>query len=80
MLLRNHFIKLGGIVFQGMFFDILYFDFYNSLTERNLDNVSDFYVVRSLGVLAVYFYMLGITSIIGNGSSFNNSGDFQKFV
>ena len=76
MLLRNYLIKFGGVIFQSMLFDIFYFNFNDTLTECNLDNVSDFHIVRSFGIFSIHLYMLGITSIVGNGSSFDNSGDF----
>lgn len=75
MLLRNHFVKLRGVVFQSMLFDIFNSDFYDTFTERHLDHVADLYVIGSLGVLSVHLYMFGIAGIVGNGSSFDDSGN-----
>ena len=78
--LIDYFIKITGIIFQGMFFYIFNANFENSFAEGYFNNISDFNIVRSFGISAVYFYMLGIASIISNGSSFYDSGYLQKLI
>lgn len=76
----NDFVKLGSIVFQGMLLDILYANLYDTLAESHLNDVTDLDGIGSLCILAVHLDVLGVASVVGDGSSFDNAGNLQKFV
>ena len=76
----NDFVKLGSVVFQGMLLDILYANLYDTLAERHLNDVTDLDGIGSLCILAVHLDVLGVASVVGDGSSFDNAGNLQKFV
>lgn len=73
--LINDLVKLGGIIFQRVFFYIADFDAQNAFSESDFDDIADFYIVRGFCISAVDLYMLGVTCAVGDRPSFDNPRD-----